>query len=78
MTTFAGLDVSQAKNTVRIVDERGLVTWRGSCATSPGAIQAGQTERGQEGESHARRLAAPALAGRHHLPLDSGGRRVMI
>jgi transposase len=38
MTTFAGLDVSQAKTTVCIVDERGLVTWRGSCASSPGAI----------------------------------------
>ena len=38
MPTFAGLDVSQAKTTVCIVDERGLVTWRGSCATSPGAI----------------------------------------
>ena len=38
MTTFAGRDVSQAKTTVCIVDERGLVTWRGSCATSPGAI----------------------------------------
>ena len=29
MTTFVGLDVSQAKTTVCIVDERGLVTWRG-------------------------------------------------
>ena len=38
MTTFAGLDVSQAKTTVCIVDERGLVIWRGSCASSPGAI----------------------------------------
>jgi transposase len=38
MPTFAGLDVSQAKTTVCIVDERGLVTWRGSCATSPRAI----------------------------------------
>ena len=32
MPTFAGLDVSQAKTTVCIVDERGLVTWRGFCA----------------------------------------------
>ena len=38
MTTFVALDVSQAKTTVCIVDERGLVTWRGCCATSPGAI----------------------------------------
>ena len=38
MPTFAGLDVSQARTTVCIVDERGLVTWRGSCATSPAAI----------------------------------------
>jgi transposase len=38
MTTFAGLDISQAKTTVCIADERGLVTWRGSCATAPGAI----------------------------------------
>ena len=38
MPTFAGLDVSQAKTTVCIVDERGFVTWRGSCATSPRAI----------------------------------------
>ena len=38
MPTFAGLDVSQAKTTVCIVDERGLVTWRASCATSPRAI----------------------------------------
>jgi len=38
MTTFAGLDVSQAKTTVCIVDERGGVTWRGSCATAPDAI----------------------------------------
>jgi putative ABC transport system ATP-binding protein len=38
MPTFAGLDVSQAKTTVCIVDEPGLVTWRGCCATSPGAI----------------------------------------
>ena len=41
MPTFAGLDVSQARTTVCIVDERGLVTWRGSCVTSPAAI--GQT-----------------------------------
>ena len=38
MPTFAGLDVSQARTTVCIVDERGLVTWRGSCVTSPAAI----------------------------------------
>ena len=38
MATFAGLDVSQARTTVCIVDERGLVTWRGSCVTSPAAI----------------------------------------
>jgi transposase len=38
MPTFAGLDVSQARTTVCIVDERGLVTWRGSCATLPAAI----------------------------------------
>jgi transposase len=38
MTTFAGLDVSQAKTTICIVDERGGVTWRGSCATAPAAI----------------------------------------
>ena len=38
MTTFAGLDVSQARTTICIVDERGCVTWRGSCATAPGAI----------------------------------------
>jgi hypothetical protein len=39
--------------------------------------QAGQAERRQEGESgaraQARHVAAPALAGRHHVPLDSGG-----
>jgi transposase len=38
MTTFAGLDVSQAKTTICIVDGRGGVTWRGSCATTPKAI----------------------------------------
>jgi transposase len=38
MTTFAGLDVSQARTTICIVDERGCVTWRGSCATGPRAI----------------------------------------
>ena len=38
MTTFVGLDVSQAKTAVCIVDELGVVTWRGSCATSPKAI----------------------------------------
>ena len=38
MPIFAGLDVSQAKTTVCIVDERGFVSWRGSCATSPRAI----------------------------------------
>jgi transposase len=38
MTTFAGLDVSQAKTSVCIVDERGCVTWRGICLTAPGAI----------------------------------------
>jgi transposase len=38
MPTFVGLDVSQARTTVCIVDERGLVTWRGSCGTSPAAI----------------------------------------
>ena len=38
MPVFAGLDMSQAKTTVSIVDERGLVTWRGTCATSPTAI----------------------------------------
>jgi transposase len=38
MITFAGLDVSQARTAVCIIDERGCVTWRGSCATSPGAI----------------------------------------
>ena len=38
MPTFAGLDISQARTTVCIVDERGLVTWRGSCVTSPSAI----------------------------------------
>ena len=38
MATFARLDVSQARTTVCIVDERGLVTWRGSCVTSPAAI----------------------------------------
>ena len=51
MPIFAGLDVAQAKTTVCIVDERRLVTWRGSCATSP--------------ETIARTLAtAPARAGR--------------
>ena len=35
MITFAGLDVSQAKTTVCVVDEWGLVTWRGSCASAP-------------------------------------------
>ena len=38
MIAFAGLDVSQSKTTVCIVDERGLVTWRGNCASSPEAI----------------------------------------
>jgi transposase len=38
MCNFAGLDVSQAKTTVCIVNGRGLVTWRGSCAISPAAI----------------------------------------
>ena len=38
MTAFAGLDVSQARTTICIVDERGCVTWRGSCATAPRAI----------------------------------------
>jgi hypothetical protein len=38
MTSFAGLDVSQAKTTICVVDERGGVTWRGSCATAPEAI----------------------------------------
>ena len=51
MPIFAGLDVAQAKTTVCIVDERRLVTWRGSCATSP--------------ETIARTLATtPARAGR--------------
>ena len=38
MTTFAGPDVSQAKTTLCIVDERGWATWRGSCATTPAVI----------------------------------------
>jgi transposase len=38
MLTFAGLDVSEARTTVCIVDERGSVTWRGSWVTSPAAI----------------------------------------
>jgi transposase len=46
MTTFAGLDVSQAKTSVCIVDERGLVTWRGTCATSPTAIAQTLATRG--------------------------------
>ena len=46
MTTFAGLDVSQAKTTVCIVDERGLVTRRGSCASSPIAIARTPATRG--------------------------------
>jgi transposase len=44
--------------------------------------QAGQAERCQEGEGRARpqarRPAAPTLAGRHHLSLDSGGPCTMI
>jgi hypothetical protein len=31
MPIFAGLDVSQAKARVCMVDEQGVVTWRGSC-----------------------------------------------
>ena len=46
------------------------------------AIRMAKRRRRQEGEScaraQARRFAASALARQHHLPLDEGGRRVMI
>jgi hypothetical protein len=38
--------VSQTKTTVCIVDERGLVIWRGTCATSPTAIAQTLASRG--------------------------------
>lgn len=38
MTVFVGLNMSQAKTPVCILNERGLVTWRGGCGTSPRAI----------------------------------------
>jgi transposase len=42
------------------------------------AIRLAKKEGESRARAQARRLAAPTLAGRHHLPLDYGGRRVMV
>ena len=38
MKNFAGLDVSQSRTTISILDEQGTRIWRGECSTEPGAI----------------------------------------
>ena len=40
MDQYVGLDVSQKLTAICVVDQNGKQLWRGSCATSPGAIAA--------------------------------------
>ena len=38
MKNFAGLDVSQSRTTISIIDEQGTRIWKGECSTGPCAI----------------------------------------
>jgi hypothetical protein len=42
---YVGLDVSQELTSLCVIDQQGIVVWRGKCATDPDAV-AGATEPG--------------------------------